>query len=39
MLGGFMGGNFEICPDCGRPVIKFLRSKKLIEEDNKNGKK
>jgi hypothetical protein len=36
---GFLGG-FEICHNCGQPVLKFLRSKKLIKEKpEKNGRK
>ncbi len=34
-VGGLLGGYFDICSDCAKPVLKFLESKKLIE----NGKK
>ena len=28
---------FEFCPDCGKPVVEFLKSKKLIEEKKDGG--
>ncbi len=27
--------SFDICRDCAEPVLKFLKSKKLIEENKK----
>lgn len=31
--------SFEICEKCSKPVAKFLKDKKLIKEDKKNGRK
>lgn len=30
--------SFEICESCGKPVIKFLTNKKLIDNKNINEK-
>lgn len=27
--------SFEICSDCGKPVLKLLKNKKLIKDENK----
>jgi|WetSurMetagenome_2_1015567.scaffolds.fasta_scaffold1530790_2 hypothetical protein len=31
--------SFEICEKCSKPITKFLKDKKLIKEDKKNGRK
>jgi len=31
---------FEICSNCGKPITKYLKSKKLVKPENKkNGRK
>lgn len=31
---GFKGfENFDLCPKCAEPVMKFLKTKKLIKQD------
>jgi len=39
--GGEMGyASFEICSSCGKPIVKFLKDKKLIKSENKkDGRK
>jgi hypothetical protein len=38
-VGSSMFSNYhEICASCGKSVLKFLKSKKLVE-DKKDGKK
>jgi hypothetical protein len=37
-VGGFLGGYFDICGNCAKPVLKFLKTKKLIKKDDKRGK-
>lgn len=33
--GRLLFKHFEICADCGKPVLKFLKNKKLIKEETK----
>jgi len=35
---GFFSGSFEICKSCGKPILKLLKSKKLLKEDKSNKK-
>jgi hypothetical protein len=38
-IGGFLStDSFQVCLDCGKPVTKFLISKKLVK-NNKDDKK
>lgn len=34
-LGGVFSNSFEICENCDKPVLKFLKDKKLIKIENK----
>ena len=39
-VGNVFSNHTEICSDCGEPVLKLLRDKKLItDEDKKYGRK
>jgi len=29
---------YEICENCSKPIVKFLKDKKLIKDDNKKEK-
>jgi endogenous inhibitor of DNA gyrase (YacG/DUF329 family) len=34
-LHGIFSDSFEICADCGKPVFKLLKTKKLLKDENK----
>jgi hypothetical protein len=39
-LGSIFNNSFEICENCGKPVLKLLKDKKLIKVENKkDGRK
>lgn len=37
-IRGLLGGYFDICGNCAKPILKFLESKKLIEKNDKQKK-
>jgi len=32
-IGSIFSNHFELCSSCGKPVIKLLKTKKLLKED------